>query len=139
MKTLKSQKRMAAYILKVGTNKVYFDPDRLQDIKEAVTKQDIQSLIQDKAIKKKPIIGNKHRAHHKKLERKKRGRRKRVGKVRKLTENRKKDYMARIRKIRKYLKATKSRIGKEEYARIKRLLRSGQIKNVKELKIKIGK
>jgi large subunit ribosomal protein L19e len=139
MKTLKSQKRMAAYILKVGINKVYFDPDRLQDIKEAVTKQDIESLIQDKAIKKKPVIGNKKRAHNKKLERKKRGRRKKTGKVRKLNENRKEDYMARIRKIRRYLKAVKNRIGKEEYARIKRLLRGGQIKNIKELKIKIGK
>ena len=42
---LNVQKRLAAQILKCGRNRVRFDPDRLEDIKEAITKTDIRSLI----------------------------------------------------------------------------------------------
>lgn len=52
--TLKSQKRIAAQILKTGTTRVWFDPNRLSEIKEAITKADIRSLIKDLAIQKKP-------------------------------------------------------------------------------------
>jgi len=45
-----TQKRIAAQILKVGTTKVWFNPERLSDIKEAITKSDIRSLIGSKAI-----------------------------------------------------------------------------------------
>src|SRR3989338_3574027 len=52
--TLKSQKRISASILKVGIHRVWFDPNRLSEIKEAITKADIRSLIKDLAIQKKP-------------------------------------------------------------------------------------
>jgi len=52
--TLKSQKRISASILKIGIHRVWFDPNRLSEIKEAITKADIRSLIKDLAIQKKP-------------------------------------------------------------------------------------
>ncbi len=52
--TLKSQKRIAAQILKAGVTRIWFDPNRLSEIKEAITKADIRSLIKDLAIQKKP-------------------------------------------------------------------------------------
>ena len=41
------QRRLAAQILKCGENRVRFDPESLEDIKEAITKQDIKDLLKD--------------------------------------------------------------------------------------------
>jgi large subunit ribosomal protein L19e len=49
---LKSQKRIAAQLLKCSPQKVLFDESRLSDIKEAITKQDLKSLIGEGVIKK---------------------------------------------------------------------------------------
>ncbi|UCD20870.1 MAG: 50S ribosomal protein L19e [archaeon] len=139
MKTFQAQKQMAARVMKVGVNKVYFDPERMDDIKEAVTKQDIVTLIKDKAIKKRPIRGVKKRAHKKKLERKKKGRRRGVGKVRKRVNKRKQTYVKKIRKIRDYLQKVKPLIPKEEFLKIKKLIKGGYITEIKDIKTKIGK
>jgi len=48
---LKIQKRLAGQILKSSQNDIWLDSDRLDEIKEAITKADIKSLIKDaKAI-----------------------------------------------------------------------------------------
>lgn len=47
------QRRLASQILKCGRNRVRFDPGRLEDIKEAITKTDIRSLIGNGAISRK--------------------------------------------------------------------------------------
>ena len=52
---LKTQKRIAAQLLKVGTGKIWFNPEKLNEIKEAITKSDIRSLIREKIIKAKKI------------------------------------------------------------------------------------
>jgi len=139
MKNLRSKKRMAMQVLGVGKNRVWLDPERLQDIKEAVTKQDIEALIKEKIIKKKPIVGNKKRAHGKRLERKRKGRRRGVGNRRKRIIHRKTDYILRIRKMRKYLKRIKTLVSKEEYAQLKKLVNGGEIREIKELKNRVGK
>lgn len=52
---LKTQRRIAAQVLKVGTGKVWFNPEKLSEIKEAITKSDIRSLIREKTIRIKKI------------------------------------------------------------------------------------
>ncbi len=47
---LTSKKRLAAEILKCSPKRVKFDPERLDEIKEALTRADIKALINDKAI-----------------------------------------------------------------------------------------
>ncbi|MFB0551419.1 MAG: 50S ribosomal protein L19e [Nitrososphaeria archaeon] len=47
---LRLQKRTAASLLKCGVNKVRFDPERMNDIEAAITRDDIRSLISDGAI-----------------------------------------------------------------------------------------
>ncbi|MBI2656875.1 50S ribosomal protein L19e [Candidatus Woesearchaeota archaeon] len=47
------QRRLAAQILKCGRNRIRFDADRLDDIKEAITKTDVRSLIGNGTISKK--------------------------------------------------------------------------------------
>ena len=54
---LKIQKRLAAQILKSSQNDIWLDSTRLDEIKDAITKADLKSLIKDKAIKSKKKRG----------------------------------------------------------------------------------
>ena len=51
------QKRIAASMLKCSPKRVVLDTSRLSDIKEAITKVDINSLIKEGVITVKPIKG----------------------------------------------------------------------------------
>lgn len=51
MSDLASQKRVVALILKCGVNRVWFDPDRLTDIENAISREDLRGLVTDGAIK----------------------------------------------------------------------------------------
>ncbi len=53
--SLKAQKRMAAEILKCGENRVYFDPYLIDDIKMAITREDIRNLVKEGIILKKYV------------------------------------------------------------------------------------
>lgn len=55
---LRNQKRICARILCAGKNRVWIDPTRLPDVKEAITKADLVVLIKQGAIKLKPETGH---------------------------------------------------------------------------------
>jgi len=57
MVDLKYQKRMAAEVMKCGTQRIYLDPNKTEDISEAVTRTDIKSLIKNRVIIKKQKKG----------------------------------------------------------------------------------
>jgi len=127
MKKLTTQRRLAAEILNTGKAKVIFDPLRFEDISKAITRLDIRDLIKDKAIT---------RRFTKKQRTKKEARNKGLGHIRKRLKRRKERYMAKIRKIRRYLSETKNRkiISKEEYQYLRRLAKSGHFKTRRHLK-----
>lgn len=54
---LSAQRRIAADVLNCGVNRVKFDNDKLNEIKEALTKEDIRGLIKDKVIQARQIKG----------------------------------------------------------------------------------
>jgi large subunit ribosomal protein L19e len=124
---LDKKKKLAARTLHVGKDRILFNPTRLTDIKEAITKEDIRSLLKDKAIKIKPVTGKRKR---------KRKRRRREGKIKKKVKRRKKEYIIRIRKLRSYLKKLKesNEINKESYHKLRRLAKSGMFHSLKHLK-----
>ncbi len=70
---LKTQRRIAAKILKVGINRVRFDPEMLTEIKEAITKSDIRSLIKKGAIMAMHYHSQSRFRVRKKLEQKRKG------------------------------------------------------------------
>ena len=127
MKALKTQRRLAAEILGIGENKILFDAGRLEDISKAITRQDIADLIKDKAIIKR-ITGKSAR---KKIERNKG-----IGRTRVRVKARKKKYMAKIRKLRRYLSEIKDKkvITIVEYQKLRRLSKSGHFKTRRHLK-----
>jgi len=42
---LKNQRRVAAQLLKCGENRVWIDPNRLEDVSDAITRADVRTLI----------------------------------------------------------------------------------------------
>ncbi len=72
---LTTQKRLAADVMKVGKSRVWIDPDFLDEISLAITRDDIRRLVDEGAIQKKPIRGvSRGRARHK-LRQKRKGQR----------------------------------------------------------------
>ncbi|MCL2149278.1 MAG: 50S ribosomal protein L19e [Methanomassiliicoccaceae archaeon] len=108
---LKNQKRMAAEILKCGENRVWMDPDGLDDIEGCITRSDIRTAIGSGLIRAKPKQGtSKGRIRHA-AEQKASGKRKGPG-SRKGTANArvpdKRRWIATIRPIRDELKALRA-------------------------------
>lgn len=104
---LTAQRRLASAILKCSEKRVRFDSERLEEIKEAITKADIRSLIKDKAVYAVPKKGisrvraNKIRIQ--KVKGKRRGLGSRKGKKTSRTPK-KKEWMNKIRKQKELLK-----------------------------------
>jgi large subunit ribosomal protein L19e len=119
--TLKTQRRLAAEIMGIGENKVRFDYLRLEDISKAITRQDIADLIKEKAINKR-ITGNS------KIKKEKRNRG--AGSIKLRVRNRKSKYMAKIRKLRRYILELKEKkaISQDEYNLLRKMAKSGQFK-----------
>jgi|TARA_B100001964_G_C14251510_1_gene610164 large subunit ribosomal protein L19e len=78
---LRIQKRLAAQILKSSEKNIWLDSNRLDEIKEAITKADVKSLIKDKAIRSKEKKGISGYRTRKRKEQKSKGRRKGVGSI----------------------------------------------------------
>lgn len=69
---LNTQKRLAASVLGISSKRVKLDPERLTEIKEAITKSDIRSLMREGAITSVHKRGvSRSRARDKILQRKK--------------------------------------------------------------------
>ena len=109
---LKSQRRIAAEILDIGKNRVWIDPERVDDISMAITREDIRTYIKQGAIKpryKKGVSRSRARIIHiKKVQGRKRGEGSRKGKKYAVV-SRKRRYILRIRPIRSHLKKLRAR------------------------------
>ncbi len=57
MTNLSNQKRMAAEILKCGENRVWIDPNSIDDVAECITRADIRTAINSGTIKAKAKNG----------------------------------------------------------------------------------
>lgn len=108
---LKAKKRLVARVTGVGIHRIRFDTDHLTDIADAITRENIRSLITANTITIKSFTGtSKGRAQTKKAQRNKRGTTQgskqgtkgaRVGK--------KTVYVAKVRALRRLLKIAKDR------------------------------
>lgn len=108
---LKAKKKLASRVTGVGIHRIKFDSDHLDDIADAITRQNIRSLITANTIKIKPIVGtSKGRAHTKKAQKNKRGTTQGSKQGRKGARVGKKEvYVAKVRALRRLLKIAKDR------------------------------
>ncbi len=138
MTTLKSQRRLAAQILKVGQNRVWIDPERIDDVEAAITREEIRKLIHEDIIKPLPEKGvSRARAriiHKKKKKGRRRGPGSRSGAVH-AKISKKEAWMSKIRALRKNLRKLKtSRIITETtYRTLYRMASSGRFESVADL------
>jgi len=108
---LRAKKRLASRVAGVGIHRIKFDTDHLDDVADAITRQNIRSLITANTIKIKPIVGtSKGRAHKKKAQKNKRGTTQGSKQGRKGARVGKKEvYVAKVRALRRLLKIAKDR------------------------------
>jgi large subunit ribosomal protein L19e len=138
MTGLKSQRRLAAQILKIGQNRVWIDPERTEDAETAITREEVRKLIHEGAIKSSPEKGisrGRARILH---EKKKKGRRSgpgsRTGSPR-ARVSRKEAWMSKIRALRKRLRLLKTKkvIAESAYRKLYRMASSGRFESVAAL------
>jgi len=138
MTKLSSQRRLAAQILKVGQNRVWIDPQRVDDVEVAITREEVKKLVHEKVIMALPEKGVS-RARAKIIQEKKRkGRRKGAGSktgagYAKISK--KEAWMSRIRSLRRRLRELKATrvITETTYRKMYRVAGSGRFESVADL------
>jgi large subunit ribosomal protein L19e len=138
MTDLKSQRRLAAQILKIGQNRVWIDPERIEDAEGAITRDEVRKLVHEGTIRSKPEQGisrGRGRILHLK---KKKGRRSGAGSRTGSPHARiskKEAWMSKIRALRKRLRLLKAKkiIPEGEYGKLYRMAGSGRFESVADL------
>jgi len=80
MGTLRSQKRLAAKVLKCGKNKIWLDPNETNEISNANSRQNIRKLIKNGLIIRKPVAVHSRARVRKNAEARRKGRHTGTGK-----------------------------------------------------------
>ena len=139
MADLANQKRLAAALLKVGVTRVWMDPEKLEDIATAITREDIRGLIGEGVIKRRAVVGiSRGRARARDIKRAKghlkgHGSRRGAAGARDPKKNR---WMRKIRAQRKVLKEMRDEktIDAHNYRILYRKAKGGEFRNVAHLK-----
>jgi len=139
MSDLTFQKRLASEILGVGVSRIRVDPARVDDVADAITREEIKRLIEERAIYVKPVHGNAGYSSKLRHVQRRKGRRRGSGKrkgVRTARMDEKVAWMNRIRKMRRYLRYLRDRklIDKKTYRRLYRLAKGGFFKSFSSLR-----
>ena len=135
---LKSQRRMAAEILKVGKSRVWIDPERVEDVELAISREEIRRLIHEKAIRKLPekgiSLGRTRMLHEKRKKGRRRGHGSRQG-PKGARFPRKKAWIIRIRAQRRRLRELRDKhiITESVYRRLYIMAGSGVFRSVSAL------
>ena len=124
---LDKKKAMASRMFGVSPERILFVEPRLDEIKEAITKEDIRSLVADGAIIIKPIKARKSSQ--------KRKVKKSPGNIKINVKNRKQRYMILTRKLRKKVLDLKSKnlLTKGQALDIRNKIRNRYFKNKTQL------
>ena len=135
---VRSQRKLAARLLKVGQNRIWIDPNRLDDVALAIRRDDIRRLIHEGAIRTLPIQGiSRARAkelHEKRRRGLRRGHGSRKGRSTAKVSS-KERWMLKIRAIRRHLKSLRARriIKPRDYRRLYRLAKGGVFPSIRRV------
>ena len=135
---LRAKKRLVSRITGVGIHRIRFDGDHLDDIADAITRDNIRSLITANTIKVKPIVGtSRGRAQAKRIQKGKRGTKQGSKKGRKGARVGKKEvHITKVRALRYRLKVYRDRkeITNKEFWDLYKMVGGNTIRNVAHLR-----
>merc|ERR1712136_8328 len=107
MSSLKLQKRLAASVMKCGQKKVWLDPNEINEIANANSRQNIHKLIKDGLVIKKPVAVHSRSRVRENTEARRKGRHTGMGKRKGTKDARqpqKELWMKRMRVLRRLLR-----------------------------------
>ena len=135
---LKNQKRMASEILGCGKSRVWIDPNRAEDVEDAITRADIRTAIESGTIRALPKQGVSRGRTRYKLDQRKKGRRRGPGSRKGTSGARKptkRNWIQTIRPLRQELRQMRDdgRITRSVYRSFYMKAKGGQFKNRKNL------
>lgn len=134
--TVKNVKRLAAKILNVGETRIWMDPQQMDRVEAAITREDVKRLIEDGVIRKiPPATPSRGRWRKRRIQRKK-GRGRGPGSRKGPRVEEKELWITRIRSQRRYLKTLKEKmlLDASTYRRIRRLIKGGMFRSVSHLR-----
>jgi large subunit ribosomal protein L19e len=135
---LKKKRELIARMLGIGANRVKFEPDKLDDIADSITREDLRSLVKRGTIWTTKVKGtSRGRAKTKQAIRKKSGLGPGSKKGKKTARMGKKSaYVTKIRSLRYHLKVLKDRdeINRQTYWSIYKKVDGGQVRSVSHLR-----
>lgn len=134
--SIRSVRRMAAQLLKVGESRVWIDPESIERVETAITREDVRRLIEDGVIRKRPPSTPSRGRWRIKREKRKKGRARGPGSRKGPRMDEKDLWIARVRAQRKFLKMARERglIDARTYRRLRALVKGGMFKSVSHLK-----
>ncbi len=138
MTDLSGQRRLAAQILKIGQNRVWINPDRMDDVEGAITREEVRKLIHEKIIVSLPEAGVSRSRAKTIRGKKKLGRRGGPGSITGAgfaKETQKEAWMKRIRSLRRKLRELKASrvITEATYSQYYRMAGSGRFDSIADL------
>jgi len=135
---LSAKKRLVSRMTGAGIKRIKFDVDHLDDVADAITRQQVRSLITANTIRIKQIVGtSRGRAQAKKIQKKKRGMTQGSKKGRKGARVGKKEvYVTKVRSLRRRLKIAKDRkeITNKNFWEIYTKIRGNTVRNIAHLR-----
>jgi large subunit ribosomal protein L19e len=135
---LKKKRELIARMLGIGANRVRFEPDKLDDIADSITREDLRSLVKRGTIWTTKVKGtSRGRAKTKQAVRKKSGLGPGSKKGKKTARMGKKSaYVTKIRSLRHHLKVMKDRneINRQTYWLTYKKVDGGQVRSVSHLR-----
>ncbi len=138
MTNLTNQRRLASKIMKTGKNRVWIDPQRIDDVESAITREEVRKLVHEKVITATPIKGVS-RGRAKIIQAKKRrGRRKGPGShsgTPKAVISKKQAWMTKIRSLRRKLRDLKAKrtITESNYRELYMIAGSGRFESIADM------
>ena len=135
---IKKKRELVARLLGVGAYRVPFEPDKLDDIADSITREDIRSLVKKGTIWTVKVKGtSRGRAKATRSVRKKSGLGSGSKKGRKTARMGKKSaYVTKVRSLRYHLKVLKDRndINRPTYWSVYKKINGGQVRSVSHLR-----
>ena len=138
MTDLSAQRRLAADVLDVGKNRVWFDPEEQGEIAEAITRTDVRELVDRGSIQAKDAKGNSRGRARERAKKRAYGHQKgpgsRKGKAG-ARQNKKEQWQDKIRAQRRKLRELrdKGELTPTEYRDLYNKARGGEFRSVRYL------